>query len=154
MPAVVVAGVTAGLAGAVIVDVYLIVVLVVLLHSMSVPALYQFVASGAIGKGAYSLPAAVYLGIALHVAVSLAWAVGYAYVAAQTPQVLRRPLLSGTAFGFVVMLAMQLVEVAAGIYTLPTTGSLANEILAHTVFFGIPVAYIVTRRLERAGVRA
>jgi hypothetical protein len=151
MPTVVVAGITAGVAGAVIVDAYLIVVFVAILHSASIGSFYQFVASGAIGKAAYAEPAAAYLGITVHVLVSLAWGIGYAYVAARTPQVLGRPLLSGVAFGFVVMLAMQLVEVAAGIYTLPTTASLGNDIVAHTAFFGVPVAYVVSSRLSKAG---
>jgi hypothetical protein len=153
-PALVAAGVTAGVAGAIIVDAYLIVVLVFVLHSTSITGLYDFVASGAIGKAAYADPRAVYLGVALHVLVSLMWATGYAYVAARTPQVLRRPFLSGIAFGFVVMVTMQLVEVAAGIYTTPTTLSLGNDFVANTAFFGLPVAYIVTRVLERASVRA
>ncbi len=148
-PALIGAGVVAGLAGAVIVDTYLIAVLVFLTHATSVANLYRFVASGAIGKAAFAEPGGVYLGVALHVLVSLAWALGYAYVAARTPQVLRRPLLSGVAFGFVVMISMQLVEVAAGIYTLPTTATLANDFVAHTLFFGIPVAYIVSARLAR-----
>jgi len=150
--ALVAAGVTAGVAGAIVVDAYLIVVLVLMLHSTSITGFYEFVASGAIGKAAYGDPNSVYLGIALHVIVSLMWATGYAYVAARTAQVLARPVLSGVAFGFVVMVAMQLVEVAAGIYTVPTTLSLGNDFIANTAFFGVPVAYIATRLLTRAGV--
>jgi len=153
-PALVAAGVTAGVAGAIIIDIYLIVVLVAVLHSTTLAGLYEYVASGAIGQAAYAGGSAPYLGVALHVVVSLMWAIGYAYVAARTPQVLQRPLLSGIAFGFVVMVAMQLVEVAAGIYRVPTTLSLGNDFIAHTAFFGIPVAYIVTRRLAGATARA
>jgi uncharacterized membrane protein YagU involved in acid resistance len=149
-PALIAAGITAGVAGAIFIDAYLIVVLVYVLHSTNIAGLYEYVASGAIGQAAYATANAAYLGAVLHVVVSLTWAIGYAYVAARTPQVLQRPLLSGVAFGFVVMVAMQLVEVAAGIYRQPTTLSLGNEIVAHTVFFGIPVAYVVTRRLAGA----
>jgi len=49
-----------------------------------------------------------------------------------------------------VMLAMQLVEVAANIYTLPDTFGLANALVAHIVFFGIPVAYVARARLSRS----
>jgi hypothetical protein len=45
------------------------------------------------------------------------------------------------------MLAMQLVEVAANIYRLPDTFAIANGFIAHTVFFGIPIAYIVRATL-------
>jgi len=58
--------------------------------------------------------------------------------------------VSGTVFGIVVMLAMQLVEVAANVYRLPDTFALANTLIAHVAFFGIPVAYIVTRQLDGA----
>jgi ABC-type antimicrobial peptide transport system permease subunit len=43
---------------------------------------------------------------------------------------------------------MQLVEVAANIYThLPDTFELVNALIAHTLFFGIPIAYIARWRL-------
>jgi hypothetical protein len=145
-PAVVAAGISAGVAGAIAVDAYLIGTLVALAHTVSVEAFYRYV--GAIGPAAYAESGGAYLGVAIHVIVSLAWAIGYAYVAARTPQVLARPLVSGIAFGFVVMISMQLVEVAAGIYKLPNTFSLANDIIAHVLFFGLPVAYIVRGRLR------
>ncbi len=143
-------GVVAGLVGGVLIDAYLIVTLVLATHTVGLAAFFQFTAAGTIGPAAYTQPSSVYLGIALHFLVSIAWGVGYAFVAARTPQVLARPLLSGIAFGVVVMLAMQLVEVAANLYRLPTTFSLFNAFVAHIAFFGIPVAYIVTTMLERS----
>jgi len=140
-------GVIAGLAGGILIDLFLLIVLVGLLHATSVSGFYAFVASAALGKQAYLVPAAVPLGIALHVAISVGWGIGYAYLAATTPQVRARPLLSGSVFGIVVMLAMQLVEVAANVYRLPTFASQAVSAVAHVLFFGIPVAYVV-RRLE------
>jgi hypothetical protein len=149
LPAVL-AGVLAGLAGAVSIDAYLIVVLVLGFHSIDLAGFYQFIASGAIGQAAYAGPGGAVLGVALHLIVSLAWGVGYAYVAARTPQVVERPLVSGITFGIVVMLAMQLVEVAGGIYRQPDTFSLANALVANVLFFGIPVAYIVRWKLNQA----
>jgi uncharacterized membrane protein YagU involved in acid resistance len=143
------AGVVAGLVGGVLIDSYRLLVLTVLTPTESVRAYYQFVASGALGKAAYADPGSVAYGVLIHVTVSIAWGVGYAYVAARTPQVRAQPLLSGAAFGIVVMVAMQLVEIAANIYTLPNTFLFANAVAAHVVFFGIPVAAIVSRRLGR-----
>jgi uncharacterized membrane protein (DUF485 family) len=87
----------------------------------------------------------VAIGIALHVLISVAWSLGYAYLAAQTPQMLARPLISGVAFGIFVMISMQLGEVLTNIYALPNSYTLLNAFIAHVFFFGIPVAYIVTR---------
>jgi len=150
-PALAVPGAIAGLVGAVLIDAYLLFTLVVAGHLVTVSGFYQYVASGALGKAAYATPGSVALGIAVHVVVAIAWGIGYAYVAARTPQVLSRPLLSGTVFGILVMVSMQLVEVAANIYVLPNTVLFFNGIIAHVVFFGLPVAYIVERRL---GARA
>jgi hypothetical protein len=146
--AVLVPGAAAGLAGAVLIDAYLIVTVALAEHVGIVP-FYQYVASGAIGKAAYAGTGGALLGAAIHLVVSLAWGIGYAFVAQSTPQVRAQPLVSGAVFGVVVMLAMQLVAVAANIYRLPDTLSLANALVAHVVFFGIPVAYVVTRGLGR-----
>ena len=143
-------GVVAGALGAILIDAYLLVTLVAIAHRTTIGGFYSFVAATALGKNAVDDPNAVGIGVALHVAVSVAWGVGYAYAAARTPQLRARPITSGIVFGVVVMLAMQLVEVAANTYALPDTYALANAFVAHTVFFGIPVAYVVTKRLGMA----
>ncbi len=140
----VVLGVLAGLAGGIAIDGFLVCVQVLGSHAFTLTSFYQFVASGAIGKGtAYASPSYAWLGLAFHLTISAMWGVGYAYVAARTPQVAARPLLSGLAFGFVVYFAMQLVEVAAAIYSLPTPRSLGIALIAHMIFFGLPIAYVL-----------
>jgi len=146
----IVPGLLAGAAGGVLIDVYLLIVLVAIAHVVSVGGFYQYVASSLIGRDAYADPNTAWLGLALHIVASLAWGIGYALLAAQTEQIRSRPIVSGTVFGIVVMLAMQLVEVAANIYTLPDTFGLVNALVAHIVFFGIPVAYVANARLGRA----
>ena len=130
-----------------LIDAYLLLTLVVAGHLATVAGFFQYIASGALGKAAYATPGAIALGIAVHFVVAIAWGIGYAYVAAKTPQVRERPLLSGTVFGILVMVSMQFVEVAANIYVLPNTVLFFNGIIAHVVFFGLPIAYIVKRRL-------
>jgi hypothetical protein len=147
LPAALAPGIIAGIVGAVTIDAYLIAVLVLGTHAVSLTGFYQYIAAGAIGQSAYAGTGGAVLGAAVHLAVSVAWGAGYAYTAARMPQVLARPLISGIAFGFVVMLVMQLVEVSANIYRLPDTFALANDFIAHTVFFGIPIAYIVSWKL-------
>jgi len=144
--ALVIPGAIAGVAGAILIDIYLIVTLVFIAHVASLTSFYQYVASGALGPAAYTNAANAYLGFAMHLAVGIAWGIGYAYVAARTPQVRERPLISGTVFGLVVMIAMQFVEVAGRIYALPSTLAFANGIVAHVLCYGIPVAAIVKAR--------
>lgn len=144
-------GIIAGLAGAVIVDFYLILTIVALSHSATLISFYQFIASGAIGPSAFTDgTAGALIGVAVHLTVSVAWGVGYAYVALRTPQVRSRPIVSGICFGLMVMVAMQLIEVAAGIYRIPDATALINGLIAHAFFFGLPIALIVTRTLRSA----
>jgi hypothetical protein len=149
-PATVVPGLLAGIVGAAAIDAYLLLTFVAATHTETLDGFFGFIASGAIGKSAYGEPSSIWLGLAIHVAVSLAWGVGYAYAAARAPQLNARPITSGIVFGVVVMIAMQLVEVAANIYTLPNTFSLLNQFVAHTLFFGIPIAWIVAARARAA----
>ncbi len=141
-------GAIAGIAGAILIDIYLIVTLVFIAHVVTITSFYQFVASGALGPAAYASSSAVSLGIVVHVLVGIGWGIGYAYVAATTPWVRAKPLLSGAVFGLVVMIAMQLVEVIGKIYVLPNSIAFLNAAIAHAVFFGIPVAAIVKARLR------
>jgi hypothetical protein len=145
-PATVVPGLIAGIVGAVTIDLYLLGVFVLATHVFTLDGFFQFIASGAVGKSAYAEPEDGWLGLGIHVAVSIAWGVGYAYAASRAPQLHARPTTSGIVFGIVVMIAMQLVEVAANIYVLPNTFALLNQFVAHTLFFGVPIAWIVAAR--------
>ena len=107
--------------------------------------LFAFTASTLVGKVAYTGGSYVALGIVLHFLVSIGWAIGYAVVAERQSQLLTRPLISGAAFGFIIYFAMQLVIVAANLYRIPTPRELGVALLAHLVFFGMPVALIIAR---------
>jgi hypothetical protein len=111
----------------------------------SVAGLFVFDASVLVGKVALTGGAYVGLGVLLHFAVAIGWAIGYAVVAERQLQLVTRPLISGAAFGVIVYFAMQLVLVAADLYRIPKPGELGIALLAHTVFYGIPVAYMTAR---------
>ena len=145
------AGIIAGLVGGAIDSIFLVVVSVLSGQSLaaSVIGMYQFAAAGAIGKSlAFSSPAFAWLGLPVHFAVSIAWALGFVYLAQRRRQLIERPLISGVAFGFVVWIMMQIVLIGAGLFQNPTPSGLAIALLAHCVFFGIPVAY-TNARLSR-----
>jgi hypothetical protein len=111
----------------------------------SLSAMFAFDASTLVGPVASTGGSYVALGIALHLVVSIGWAIGYAIVAVREPQLVTRPIISGAAFGLIVYFAMQLVIVAANLYRIPTPSELGTALLAHLVFYGIPVALIVAR---------
>jgi hypothetical protein len=139
------AALVAGLAGAVLIHVCLLVVGPALspAFALTPQALYTFIAATLVGQAAAGAnPDFIWLGVALHLAVSLAWAGGYVRIARSMPQLVRLPALSGLGFGLVIYFVMLLVLLAANLYTKPTPGSVGLGLLANCVFFGLPVALI------------
>lgn len=153
-PRTVVAAIAAGVvAGITIVACFALFNLVLLpTPGFTLGGFFAFDAAALVGKIAYTSDAYVALGVGLHFAVAIGWAVGYAIVAERQAQLVTRPLISGAAFGLIVYFAMQLVLVAANLYRIPTPGELGIALLAHLVFYGIPVALIVAR-VERPAPR-
>ncbi|HKU80756.1 MAG TPA: hypothetical protein VJP76_01200 [Candidatus Tumulicola sp.] len=146
---VVVAGVAAGIAGAVTFDLYLWATTLVPAHQ-SVATLWQWIASTAFGKGALTDPAYAAAGAALHAIVSIGWALGFAYVAAVNPTAARRWLLAGPVYGIVVYTIMQTILLADNNFIYPPNpNAFVNDVVAHAVFFGLPVAYVVQAMLRR-----
>lgn len=111
---------------------------------------FAFIAAVLMGPGAYANPAAVPIGIVLHFCVSVGWALGYVYLVRTQPQLLTRPLISGAALGLMVYIFMQIVLLTAGQYHRPAPSALLTQLIAHIVFFGIPVALVVSRLLRRS----
>ncbi|MDB5094880.1 MAG: hypothetical protein JWO85_2981 [Candidatus Eremiobacteraeota bacterium] len=143
--------VTAGAAGAVAINLYLIVSLVWVLHVTTVRALWQWDAANLLGAAAFRAGGAVELvGISLHVAVSLAWAAVFALLLGRNEAVVRQPIAAGALFGVVVWAVMQFVVVPLGRAPVPrlTTPGVVNGLIAHAIFFGIPVALVCVRFLR------
>lgn len=88
------------------------------------------------------------IGALAYLGVSLAWGIGYAYAAATRPNIANQPLLSGFVYGFIVWLLMQFVLMLGELWVPITLPTLGTQLLAHTIFFGIPVA-LTTRALTR-----
>ena len=141
------AGTVAGLAGGVLLDAYLVAVNA-FARNIEPASDFEFVASALIGKAGYSLPGTVALGAVTSLVVAAGWGAGYAWVATRTPAVLARPYLAGTVYGVVVAIAMQIVEVAAGIWVPIAPGPAFTLLVANTLFFGIPVALITSALLR------
>lgn len=140
------AAIVAGLVGAVLIHACLLYVGPALSKELALTpgALYTFIAAALVGRAAAAADANfIWLGVGLHLVVSLAWAFGYVYASRSMGQLLRRPAISGLGFGLVIYFTMLVVLLAANLYTKPTPGTVGIGLLANCVFFGLPVALIV-----------
>ncbi|HYZ17451.1 MAG TPA: hypothetical protein VE591_13665 [Candidatus Acidoferrum sp.] len=113
---------------------------------------YSFIASVAIGPSAFRNPgSAVPIGILIHFCIAIAWALGYVYLVRAQPQLIARPIISGLVFGLVVDAFMNIMLIMGGVYHRPSSpGVFGLSLLAHCVFYGIPVAVVVSRLLSRS----
>uniref|UniRef100_E6Q842 Uncharacterized protein n=1 Tax=mine drainage metagenome TaxID=410659 RepID=E6Q842_9ZZZZ len=142
-PAILARGILAGIVGAILIDGFLYVTQV-RPQGGTMLQLWSFVAMAAMGKGVLANPLAPLYGAIVHLLVSLAWGVAFAWIAASQPYIAKRWLPSGLAYGIVVYLAMDVVMLAAGVLQNPKTpNDLIFQLLAHMVFFGLPIAWIV-----------
>ena len=107
---------------------------------------FIFIAAALLGPG-HATSAAVTLAIVLDVCVSIGWAIGYVYLARTQPQLVVRPLISGAVFGFIVYAFMEVILIT-GLSSHVTSGLLFRELIAETIFYGIPVALIVSRLMR------
>lgn len=131
-------GLIAGIVGGTLMNVFIVVA-----QHISTVNFWQFVASSAVGQVAYSSTNYAWLGLLFHAIVSIAWAIGYAYVAATRPNVMATPWLSGIVFGAVVWLVMEVVLVFDKLAGPLTASSISMGLITVCVFYGIPVALTV-----------
>jgi hypothetical protein len=144
----------AGVTGAIAFDLYLWLTTVLPQHA-SMVALWQFVASTVVGKTAFSSSGFAWLGVVIHLLVSMVWAAGYAYLAAQQPALNRHWLPSGLLYGVVVYVVMQIILLAGNDFTPPPNpNAFINAVIAHACFFGLPVAYVVGATQVRGELEA
>jgi uncharacterized membrane protein YagU involved in acid resistance len=143
------AGVIAGLIAGVLIDAFMIVAFAAGSREPLGPmivSLFQFDAASAIGKAtAFSSPAFAWVGAIVHFVISIAWACGFVYLARVRRELTQRPVISGLAFGLVVWMVTQAWLLAAGLFTSLSAYAVFIQLIAYCVFFGIPVAYTVSR---------
>lgn len=141
----------AGIAGGILFDIFLYFAVLLPQH-ISLIAAWQFIASTAFGKVAFTSASYAWIGLLMHFCVSVAWAAGYGYLAETQPGVNARPLTSGLVFGFVVWGVMQLALYTVQELHIANFAEAILNIIGHTVFFGLPVA-LVTHAQSRSQLR-
>jgi hypothetical protein len=138
----------AGVVGAIAIHLFLYVVAVLPTHG-SIITLWQWIASVAFGKWILTNPLSTWIGLAVHFFVSIAWAGGYAFLASTRPYMNQRWPISGLAYGLIIFFFMQLMLLAVNAEHPSEATGFAIAIIACSVFYGLPVAYTVSR-LDRA----
>jgi hypothetical protein len=141
----------AGIVGGILLDLFLYLATVLPQHG-SMPAVWQFIASTAFGKVAFTSASYAWIGLLMHFIVSIAWAIGYGYLAETQAGVNAQPVISGIVFGFVVWGVMQLALYTVQALHINTFGDAVLNIIAHTIFYGLPVA-LVTKALTATQTR-
>jgi hypothetical protein len=151
----IVAGLIAGLAGGILIELFLFGAQIANGQPAGavIVATFTYIAS-ALGPGVAANPSAPLIGLVLHFCVAIGWALGYVYLIRSQPQLLSRPWVSGACFGIVVWVFMQIVLLSAGLFHRPSLPELATGLIAHILFYGIPVALIVSRLLSGTPARA
>jgi uncharacterized membrane protein YagU involved in acid resistance len=137
----------AGIAGGIALDLF-IYLATVLPHHGSMIGVWQFIASTALGKVAFTSTGYAWFGLLIHFIVSIAWAAGYGYLAVTQPGIAARPVISGLVYGFVVWGVMQMVLYSVQALHINTFADALLSIIGHTVFFGLPVALVTTSQLR------
>lgn len=145
--------ITAGLVGALLIDAYLCLTEGLVVRGVTPQLVMQWDASNLLGMAAYrgGWTTAAF-GTLLHVMVSIAWAFGFVAMASRARWLTAHPYLSGTLLGIVAMAVMRAVIHLghAVIRPFPSVWYFAYILIGHVLFFGIPVALVVTRLSQRS----
>lgn len=118
-------------------------------HVASWPATYQWIASGVIGKTAFTSTSYAWLGLSLHGVISIVWASIFVAGAKRLPVLVEMPVLFGLLYGVIVFIGMQIVTMIAKIWAPPSAALLTIFLIDHIVFFGLPVALYVARAMRQ-----
>lgn len=128
-----------GIIGGIIVDLFLIVV-----GHQPVPGLWQFVASTLVGPVAFTSVNYAFLGLVLHAITSIFWAILYVFVWRMVSS-LSNWLLGGIVWGVVVWAAMTGFLIFRGVPAPATALAIGMGLLAHIVFYALPMTWYVSR---------
>jgi hypothetical protein len=134
----------AGFLGGVLVDLFLI-----LIRVAPFPGVYQFIASTLVGPVAFTSSAYIALGLVMHFLISIVFALAYAFIASRSRALLDQPIAWGAIFGLAVYAVMEVVLSLAHAAQPPSVKGVVIGLIAHVVFFGLPVALYIARAGKR-----
>jgi uncharacterized membrane protein YagU involved in acid resistance len=123
-------------------------------NGMPPERLLQVVASGALGKAAFTggMPAAAF-GLACHFALSFVWMAIFFFAARRIPALAGKPLLAAVGYGLLVFFTMRLVVLPLSAFPRPVTFnafSWGMDILSHIFLFSLPIVWATRKVLRRS----
>ena len=121
-----------------------------LAFGMSPLVIYQFVASGLLGKAAYTGGAAsALLGLAVHFTVAFSAATVFVLASERFPGLRRAAVGSGLVFGVGVFAVMSFVVIPLSRIgaSVPSFPLIVNGVLSHALLVGLPIALAARRFL-------
>jgi hypothetical protein len=122
-----------------------------LAHGNDPSKVWQYVASGVLGRHAFDGGAAtIALGIVLHFIVALGAAAVFYVISGRFRFLRQRPFFYGPIYGIAVYFFMrEVVTPLSLVARIPyTIAGLLTGILIHVIFVGIPIVWIVSREPE------
>lgn len=134
-------GVVAGIVGGVVLALFLII-------ALGAMAIHLTPAQVLAADARYVHSDNPFVGLLAHLAISILWGIGYAYVAATRPAAVASPWLAGVVYGVIVWLLMQFILILGAVWPGLSPVGFVLQIVAYTLFFGLPVAF-TTRALAR-----
>jgi len=124
-----------------------------LAFGMSPLAIYQFVASGLLGQGAYAggVPAAL-LGLLVHFLIAFSAAAVFVLASERLPRLREDAVPWGLAYGVVVFGVMGFVVIPLSRIppSTPTLPLLLNGVIGHALLVGLPIALAARRYIGRS----
>ena len=112
----------------------------------------QFVASGPFGDQARTAPGWAVAGLIVHYAIMAAMAAAFVLAARRWPGLVRRPIVSGIAYGLLLWLVMYWVVRPARWPEMPlphTAKGIAEQLFSHCLLVGIPIVAVARRAFGR-----
>jgi uncharacterized membrane protein YagU involved in acid resistance len=137
---------TAGLIGGTVSGLTMFAFTLVGHHTMGLQ-FFQQIAHIAFPYVEFAQTTATLTGLLIHFAVCIGWALGYAYMARTTTALRQSPIISGICFGLLVEMAMDGLLVMINQFSSPSPAQFLRDIIAHSLAFGVPLAYTVARTL-------
>ena len=131
-------------------------VILTVLHGRSPIGMFQYIASGLIGRAsAEGGWAPVLLGVSLHFLIAFIWATIYYCASFKLPALIRRPLICGAIYGVVVYFAMQIIVLPLSAIRQPpflfavNLQGMLRGIIVHILCVGLPIAFFARRSAEK-----
>lgn len=128
------------------------------MRGVSTARLFQFIASGLLGKSAFLGGwTTVAVGVACHFVIATGAAAVYYAMTLRWPSLLRRPVLFGPVFGLGAFFFMHYVVVPLS--RVPrqsaiSSGTYVNLVLSHVLFVGLPIALVASRLARQSAASA